>query len=112
VITEVSQRITSILDINELLAELVKLVQRTFNYYHIEIGMIEGDEIFYYVGAGELWEQPGFQVKPDRLRVGQDGISGWVAASGKPLIVPDVSKESRYVHIEGCHTIRLPYPSK
>jgi len=104
VITEVSQRITSILDINELLDQLVKLVQRTFNYYHIEIGLIEGDEIFYYVGAGELWEQPGFQVKPDRLRVGQDGISGWVAASGKPLIVPDVSKDSRYVHIEGCQT--------
>jgi len=104
VITEVSQRITSILDINELLDELVKLVQRTFNYYHVEIGMIEGDEIFYYVGAGELWEQPDFQVEPDRLKVGKDGISGWVAASGKPLIVPDVSKEARYIHIEGCRT--------
>ena len=104
VITEVSQRITSILDINEILNQLVKLVQQTFSYYHIEIGLIEGDEVVYYVGAGELWEKPGFQAHPDRLKVGKDGITGWVAASGKPLIVPDVSKDSRYVQIEGCRT--------
>lgn len=104
VITEVSQQITSILDINELLDRLVKLVQRTFSYYHIEIGLIEGDEIVYYVGAGELWEQPGFQANPDRIQVGKEGITGWVAEFGKPLIVPDVGRESRYIHIEGCRT--------
>jgi signal transduction histidine kinase len=104
VITEVSQRITSILDINELLNQLVKLVQRTFNYYHIEIGLIEGDEVVFSVGAGELWEKQGFQATPDRLKVGQDGITGWVTASGKPLIVPDVTREPRYIPIQGCRT--------
>jgi signal transduction histidine kinase len=104
VLTEVGQSITSILDINELLEQLVQLVQQTFHYYHIEIGLVEGDEIVYYVGAGELWEKPGFQASPSRLKVGRDGITGRVAATGKPMIVPDVSREPLYVPVEGCRT--------
>jgi signal transduction histidine kinase len=104
VLTEVSQHLTSILDINELLKQLVILVQRTFRYYHIEIGLVEGDEIVFDMGAGELWETPGFQAKPSRLKVGTDGITGWVAGTGKSLIIPDVSREPRYVPVDGCRT--------
>lgn len=104
VLTEVSRHLTSILDINELLKQLVVLVQHTFHYYHIEIGLIEGNEIIFYTGAGELWETPGFQAKPYRLKVGIGGITGWVAATGKSFIAPDVSREPRYVPVEGCRT--------
>jgi signal transduction histidine kinase len=104
VLTEVGQRITSILDINELLQQLVQLIHQTFHYYHIEIGLLEGDEVVYYIGAGELWENRGFQAHPSRLGVGRDGITGWVAATGKPMIVPDVSREPLYVPVEGCRT--------
>jgi signal transduction histidine kinase/CheY-like chemotaxis protein len=31
-----------------------------------------------------------------RLKIGQQGISGWVAAHGEPLNVPDVRNDSRY----------------
>lgn len=64
ILTEISQQITSILDINELLAQVVRLIQRSFNYYHVGIGLIEGDEVVYRVGAGVLWDDPGFQFKP------------------------------------------------
>jgi signal transduction histidine kinase len=104
VLTEVSQHLTSILDINELLKQLVTLVQRTFHYYHIEIGLIEGDEVVFHMGAGELWETPGFRAKPDRVKVGQEGITGWVAATGQPVIIPDVNKELRYIHVQGSRT--------
>jgi signal transduction histidine kinase len=56
------------------------------------------------MGAGELWENPEFQAKPSRLRVGRDGITGQVAATGKPMIVPDVSREPLYIPVEGCRT--------
>ncbi len=104
VLTNVSQQITSILDISDLLRQLVNLVQRTFNYYQVEIGMIEGDEIMFRVGAGELWEQPGFIPNPSRLKVGSGGITSWVAATGKAFNSPDVSKEPRYVHVDGSRT--------
>ena len=54
ILTEISQQITSILDINELLVRVVRLIQSTFNYYHVGIGLIEKDEVVYRVGVGSL----------------------------------------------------------
>jgi signal transduction histidine kinase len=34
-----------------------------------------------------------------RFPVGQESVTGWVAASGEPLLVPDVSREPRFVPI-------------
>jgi signal transduction histidine kinase len=104
VLMDVSHHITSILDIDVLLKQLVQLIQRTFNYYHIEIGMIEGDEIVFHVGAGALWDGPNFRAIPTRLKVGSEGITGKVAATGKPLFAPDVSKQPEYVHVIGSRT--------
>lgn len=101
VLTEVGSRITAILDIDDLLIEVTRLVQKTFGYYHVGIGLVEGDEVVYRVGSGVLWDAPNFQFKPARLKVGAEGLSGWAAATGEPLIVPDVSKDSRYVWMQG-----------
>ena len=64
ILAEVSQQITSILDINELLVRVVRLIQQTLNYYHVGIGLVEENEIVYRVGAGVLWDDPNFQFKP------------------------------------------------
>jgi GAF domain-containing protein/HAMP domain-containing protein len=104
VISEVGRRTTSILAVDELLAQMTRLIQETFNYYHVGIGLIEGDEMIYKVGAGLLWDDPQFEFQPARLKVGQQGITGWVAATGEPLLVPDVSQEPRYIMISGSKT--------
>jgi GAF domain-containing protein len=104
VIGEVGSRITSILAINELLSQMAGLIQQAFGYYHVGIGLVVGDEIIYRVGAGALWDDPRFQFQPARLKVGHEGITGWVAATGEPLLVPDVSKEPRYVWMRGSET--------
>lgn len=104
VLAEVGRRVSAILDVNEVLEEVVKLIQETFGYYHVAIGLIEGDEVVYRVGSGELWDNPRFHFKPARLRVGREGLSGWVAATGKPLVIPDVSQEPRYVWMHGSQT--------
>ena len=104
ILTEVIQQITSILDINELLVQVVRLIQQTFDYYHVGIGLIEGDEVVYRVGAGTLWDDPNFQFKPARLKVGSEGITGWVAKTGEPALIPDVNQDSRYVWMQGSFT--------
>ena len=104
VISDVGRRITSILAVDELLVQIARLIQEAFNYYHVGIGLIEGDEVVYKVGAGLLWDDPQFEFQPARLKVGQEGITGWVAQSGKPLLVPDVSQEPRYVLMRGSET--------
>jgi signal transduction histidine kinase len=103
-ITEVSHRFTSTLELNEVMQQVVRLIQQSFGYYHVAIGMIEGDEVVYRVGAGILWDDPQFQFKPARLKVGKEGLSGWVAATGESLLIPDVSLEPRYVWMQGSQT--------
>lgn len=104
ILAEVSQQITSILDINELLVRVVRLIQQTFNYYHVGIGLIEGEDVIYRLGAGTLWDDPNFQFKPARLKIGSEGITGWVAQTGEAALVPDVSLDPHYVWMQGSLT--------
>jgi signal transduction histidine kinase/HAMP domain-containing protein len=92
VISEVGRGITSILAVDELLDQMVRLIQEAFNYYHVGFGLIEGDKLVARAGAGPL--RDAYQSLC--LKVGQEGVGGWVAQSGEPLLVPDVSQEPRY----------------
>ena len=98
------RHITSILDIDQVLVQVVNLLQGTFDYDNVGIALVEGSEAVYKVGAGSLWENPGFGFEPTRLAVGDEGLTGWVAANGQPLLVPDVSEDPRYVAMRGCNT--------
>ena len=104
ILTEISQQITSILDINELLHKVARIIQDTFGYYHVGIGLIENDEVVYRVGAGILWDDPSFEFKPGRLKVGMQGITGWVAQTGKAALLPNVANDPRYVWMQGSLT--------
>lgn len=104
ILTEVSQQITAILEINDLFVRITRLIQQTFDYYHVGIGLIEDDEVVYRVGAGKLWDSPGFQFKPARLKVGIEGVSGWVAHTGQVALIPDVKKDPRYIWMQGSLT--------
>ena len=94
VIGDVGRRMTSLLAVDQLLWEIARLIKGTLGYYLVGIALIEGDELAFKAGAGAVWETP--QFRPPRILVGQQGITGWVAHSGEPLLVPDLSQESRY----------------
>ena len=96
VISEVGRRITSILAVDELLHQITNLIQTAFDHYLVEIGLVEDDEVILKARATRHQHTP-FQAM--RLKVGQEGITGWVAAQGEPLLVSDVSEEPRYVRL-------------
>jgi nitrate/nitrite-specific signal transduction histidine kinase len=96
VISEVGRHITSILAVDELLGQIVKLIQETLGYSRVSIGLIEGDELVFQASIGPGWTPP-WKGPGMRIRVGQEGITGWVAATGEPLLVPDVSQEPRFL---------------
>lgn len=104
VISEVGRRMTSLLAIDELLGEIACLIKETLGYYLVGIALIEEDELIFKAGAGGVWEAPRFQ--PPRLKVGQEGITGWVARRGEALLVPDVSQEPRYYSLPQASEIR------
>lgn len=92
----VGQRIISILDPDELLSEVVRLIQNKLGYYHVHIFLVERDsnEIVLQELSGEVDEQ--LRRQGLRLKIGEQGITGWVAESRKPLLCNDVSQEPRY----------------
>jgi signal transduction histidine kinase/putative methionine-R-sulfoxide reductase with GAF domain/DNA-binding NarL/FixJ family response regulator len=94
VINEVGRRISSILAVDELLMQTARLIRQAFNYQLVGFGLIEEDELVLKIGAGDLWDD--LKDRPVRLKIGQEGIMGWVASTGQPLLAPDVSQEARY----------------
>jgi signal transduction histidine kinase len=105
VISEVGRQITSIMDIDQVLSQVVHLIQKTFNYDHVAIATIEDDYAVYQVGAGRLWDNPDFHFSPSRLKIGNEGITGRVAASGEAIYLPDVREDPGYVEMEGSGTL-------
>ncbi|MBI5878090.1 MAG: GAF domain-containing sensor histidine kinase [Chloroflexi bacterium] len=94
---EVARRLTLLHDLDELMAETVRVIRDTFGYDRVHILLIDpsGERLLLKEASGpgsELIKQRGFN-----LRVGVDGITGWVAASGEPLLCNDVSREPRFM---------------
>jgi signal transduction histidine kinase len=113
VIAEVGRQITSIMDIDEVLTQVVHLIQDTFGYDHVAIALLEDDFAVYRVGAGRLWDDPDFNFSPSRLKIGDEGVTGRVAASGEALYLADVYQDPGYVEMKGSGTLsELAVPIK
>ena len=93
-ISEVGHHIITILDVEQLLDELALRINEILGYYLVGIGLLEGDQVVIKTGVGPYWEN--HHREPIRLQVGQQSIVGSAAASGEPLLAPDVSQDSRY----------------
>jgi PAS domain S-box-containing protein len=85
---------TSILDPEELMRRAVRLVGDEFAFYNVSLFTIDGDEAV--LRAASRDEFQGL-VGNLRFGVGLTGITGWVAAHGTPLLVPDVERDPRYL---------------
>jgi signal transduction histidine kinase/ActR/RegA family two-component response regulator len=92
---EVGKTLSSTLDLEELLQKTLELLKERFGYPLCVILLLdkEKNELFVKQVTGTSFED----VKDLRFRVGVDGIVGWVAETGEPYCVPDVSKDSRYI---------------
>jgi GAF domain-containing protein len=93
-VERIGRRSTAILDLDELLVQAADLISSTFGYYYTNILLIEGDDLV--LRAASL---PAVHRQRGKLsvKVGKEGITGWVAATGETLLVPDVRVEPRYI---------------
>jgi GAF domain-containing protein/DNA-binding response OmpR family regulator/HAMP domain-containing protein/two-component sensor histidine kinase len=101
-INEVGVEITSILHVDKLIDRVSQLVENNFGYY-ANIGLIDEGYLVWHVryGAGDDRAAGSRQGEVYRLKVGEEGVTGWVAASGQTVVVPDVSKDPRYIPVPG-----------
>jgi len=101
-ISRVSQQVAAILELDELFAYVVKLIQETFHYYHVCIFTVDADtgEVTFRASTN-----PSIQERSIKVSKGE-GIIGWVAQFGEPILSNDVTKEPRYRFIDALGDTR------
>ncbi|MBI5034822.1 MAG: GAF domain-containing sensor histidine kinase [Chloroflexi bacterium] len=92
----VGQRIFSLVDPPGLLDEVTKLIQDKFGYTHIHILLVNerNHTLVLQSASGPCAET--MLKKGLRLKIGEEGITGWVAQTGEPLLCNNVSEEPHY----------------
>jgi sigma-B regulation protein RsbU (phosphoserine phosphatase) len=91
-ISEVSQRVAAILELDRLFAYVVQLIKETFLYDHVAIFTVDPDTaaVVFRASTNAVIQEQGLQVPQG------EGIIGWVAEFGEPILANDVTREPRY----------------
>ena len=94
--SQVSRKVTAILDVDQLLAQVVRLIRDQFGYYHVHLFLVDGhsNEIVLRECSGQA-DEP-LMARGLRLKIGEQGITGSVAQTGQFVLCNDVVQESRY----------------
>jgi GAF domain-containing protein/FixJ family two-component response regulator len=92
-INEIAQTVTSSLDLDKVIRSVMKGINRILR---VETGSLllideEANELVFKITLQGDTEK----LAPYRLKMGQ-GIAGWVAQQGEPLLVPDVQLDPRH----------------
>ncbi len=99
-INEISRKISSIMNLDELLPYVTNLLRQTFNYHNVNIFLFESSSGKLILKAICLSGYQGMIPLKVPLEMGEEGIVAWVANIGEPLLANDVSLDSRYNFIE------------
>lgn len=94
----VAHQAATIQDLDKLLRHTVNLISEQFGFYHVGIYLTNqrGDYINLEAASSEGGKR--LLERGYRLRVGMEGIIGFVAAEKKPRISLDVSKDPMFVN--------------
>ncbi len=94
--TDITQRITTILNLDDLLQYIVDNIQKTFGAYHVHIYLSEDDthSLVMARGSGEVGQQ--LRAQGHRLKIGE-GIVGKVAGDNQYFLSNDVEKTANFI---------------
>jgi len=92
----IAQSLISTLELDDVLHRVLEVIRQTFGYANIAILLIDRKTNELYVKAARGYAD--YIMKKVRLKIAKkEGISGYVAATGKLYYAPDVSKVPFYV---------------
>ena len=95
-IAQVARAITSIQDEDTLLSRLAQVISENFAFYHAGIFLLDEELQYAVLRASNSEGGRKMLARRHRLKVGQAGIVGHVAASGTPRIAVDVELDAAY----------------
>lgn len=92
----VSRRLSTILDRQQLVAEVVDQLQKAFDYYHVHVYLLDekGERLVMAGGTGEVGQQ--LLRQGHHLPLGQ-GLVGRAAITRLPVLAPDVRAEPAWL---------------
>ncbi len=92
-ILEINKILNSTLSPKEVRTRAMEAVVRLLDCEAGSLYLIDEErgELFFEVALGERADK----VKEIRLKIGE-GVAGWVAQTGKPALIPDVTKDPRW----------------
>ncbi|MBI3485138.1 MAG: SpoIIE family protein phosphatase [Acidobacteria bacterium] len=104
---EVAQDAGAILDVEEQLRRVAELAKRVIDYQIFSILLYdERDNTFHH----RITVKFGERIQEKFAVPATEGIVGAAASSRKPVLVPDVSKDPRYLHVNAETRSELAIP--
>lgn len=93
ILHDVAKALTSTLNLDSVLQTIMEKVAAYFRPDTWSLLMTDDEhhELYFAIAIGDA----SASLKSVRLKIGE-GIAGWVAEHGTPLIVPDVSQDERF----------------
>jgi HAMP domain-containing protein len=88
---EVSRRLSTILDQDLLVSEVVDQLQRAFSYYHVHIYLMDDSSTNLVLAGGTGEAGKEMLAKGHKIARGR-GLVGRAAETGVPVLVPDVTR--------------------
>ena len=95
-LTQVTQAITSIRDLQRLLPMITTLISDKFGFYHVGIFLVDETNEFAVMTAANSEGGQKMLARRHRLRIGQEGIVGNVTSTGEARIAMDVGTDAVY----------------
>lgn len=94
-ITEISETILQLQDLNEIFPAITKLISERFGFYHVGIFLVDNAREFAILQAANSEGGQRMLARNHRLRLGT-GIVGYSAQTGEPRIALDVGSDAVY----------------
>lgn len=94
--TEVSRRLSTILDRKQLVTEVVEQVRNSFGYYHTQIYFYD-DTREYLVMAGGTGEAGKTMLERSHKLANGRGLVGRAAESNEPILVADTTQNTEWL---------------
>jgi PAS domain S-box-containing protein len=95
--TEIAQEIAATPVLSELYQKVVTLVKEQFDYYHVQLFLLDeaGDRLVTVAGYGEVGNQ--LLQQGHFIPLGK-GVVGRAGARGRPILSPDVSLDPEWLY--------------
>ncbi|MCP2604668.1 response regulator [Candidatus Aminicenantes bacterium AH-873-B07] len=106
----IGQELTKIDDIDILTKRIMQILGEDYGYYHGGVFLKEGEHLVIKAFASTIGMDKLKVKEGKKLKIGEEGIVGWVAEHREPLMVNDATKDLRFIQVHESLVAGLAVP--